>query len=116
MQQGGAKGAQGKIRRDKEDKSMKENKGKKTFEQWQKRNKMSYQKAGEMENKDIVGKARQLFKYRRSRRPDDAPESNGRNEIHRPDEILKTKKKNISKKLKNAQKRGRNSKPRNRRK
>lgn len=55
------------MRKDKEDKFMKEGKNKDLFQKWQKRNHMGYQKVGEMENKEMTSKARQMFSYRKRR-------------------------------------------------
>lgn len=80
-----------KFKKDKEDKTMKDEKGKKTFNMWQKKHKLQYQKVGEIENQDIVNKARELFKHRRTKGGDGSNKSKGKNEIKRPDQIMKVR-------------------------
>ena len=46
---------------------MKKDHGKKTFKTWSKRNMMTFQNEGEMEDSSITRKAKDLFKNRRRR-------------------------------------------------
>ena len=62
-----------KFKKDTEDKNMKDNRGKKTFTSWSKKNMISYQKVGEIENKDMTARGRKGTKT----------------ELKRPDQILK---------------------------
>ena len=54
--------------RDQEDKGNKEEKGKKAYQKWKKKFKLAIPKAGEMEDEDQVGRARDNWKSRRKAR------------------------------------------------
>lgn len=57
----------GKLKKDKEDRNAKEETGKKLFKKWSKKNLISFQNEGEMEDKNITFKAKNLFQNRRKR-------------------------------------------------
>ena len=57
----------GELKKDKEDNQMKKDHGKKMFKTWSKRNMMTFQNEGEMEDSSVTRKAKDLFKNRRKR-------------------------------------------------
>lgn len=57
----------GKLKKDKEDKNVKEERGKKLFQKWSKKNLISFQNEGETEDRNITFKAKNLFQNRRKR-------------------------------------------------
>ena len=57
----------GKLKKDKEDKKMREDHGKKLYKSWSKRNMMSFQTEGEFEDTKITDKAKSMFQNRRNR-------------------------------------------------
>ena len=79
------------FKKDKEDKNMNQEKGKKTFNQWSKKFKVQYQKVGEVENKDFISKAKDMFRGRKRRNSSVGGGSTGGNpnELKRPDQLLK---------------------------
>lgn len=54
----------GRIKKDKEDKFMKDEKGKKLYKSWSKKNVIALQREGEMEDTTITSKAKSLFMNR----------------------------------------------------
>ena len=80
---------------------MKDNRGKKTFTSWSKKNMISYQKVGEIENKSMTERAKKLFTNRRQKYTEPVKANNDRftknargrkgtkTELKRPDQILK---------------------------
>lgn len=100
----------GKLKKDKEDKNMKEEKGKKLFKKWSKRHMLSFQNDGETEDARLTSKAKNLFQNRRRNNfSSDHQENNenqggfknfnrnkgknqknkGRNELRTPNQMIK---------------------------
>lgn len=108
----------GKLKRDKEDQGMKENRGKKTFKSWSKRNMLSLQSEGEVEDPRISNRARDLFKNRRRGKffpangpsnRDGAPKAprkgpKGKKELKTPKQMLKARIRKNKSGLKNMEK------------
>jgi hypothetical protein len=54
----------GRVKKDKEDRFMKEERGKKLYKNWAKKNVISLQKEGEIEDSTLTNKAKALFNNR----------------------------------------------------
>lgn len=63
----GKKTEGGEIMKDKEDMNQKDSKGKQAFGKWKKKNMMTIQSAGEKEDLNMAGRAKQMFQRRQMR-------------------------------------------------
>ncbi|CAD8188351.1 unnamed protein product [Paramecium pentaurelia] len=95
---------------DKEDRGMKVEKGKQNFKKWQKQTSIQLQNVGEEEDQQIVSRAKEMFKRRQMRskgyyfNQEEGQQRGGKQEIKRPEQLLKSKKIKKNLKLKNMEK------------
>jgi len=64
----GTRSETGALKKDKEDQNMKNDHGKKLYKNWSKRNRLTFQNEGEVEDSNLTRKAKDLFRNRRNRR------------------------------------------------